>query len=286
MPLEIAMEREHRRHGSLCRPLIALGLSLTWMVPPALRALEPSVVIVSDPAGEEHASRRETRIEVSPGADGKLSYNIKQEVFPLESISYSKEGVNAYLPPVVVGGVSVYPSAFSIKFKDDEVGQNEKLVRMISFDEKVDILLEGELVNTLLPVPTGPRKVAEVKLSLSPRRPTSAWLGALAQPLVQRAAPSGTPATAPAATLSNGRQIFRGNLVTLVEQGGPAAAAGIKVGDVVVALAGEKLTRGRQFEMVGDFLEPGMSVPCEVVRRAGKDLQVLDLTITPGRRKP
>ena len=86
--------------------------------------------------------------------------------------------------------------------------------------------------------------------------------------------------------MPNGKRIYRGNLVTEVEQGGPAAAAGIKVGDVVVDLAGERLIRERQFEMVANLLEPGRSASCAVMRRAGDDLQVLDLSITPGIRKP
>ena len=58
----------------------------------------------------------------------------------------------------------------------------------------------------------------------------------------------------------------RGALVRVVEQGGPAAAAGMEPGDVIVSFDGKAVNRSDELVEIVSRTKPGTTVPVEVVR--------------------
>lgn len=60
-----------------------------------------------------------------------------------------------------------------------------------------------------------------------------------------------------------------GAVVAQVQQGGPAARAGIKAGDVIVRIAGHKVSSATEVADVLAQLKPGQTVPVEVRRQSG-----------------
>jgi serine protease DegQ len=65
----------------------------------------------------------------------------------------------------------------------------------------------------------------------------------------------------------------RGAVVTRVQNGSPAAAAGLRPGDVVVALNGRRITNGRDFHNAEGLLPVGRSAALTVLRD-GEELEV------------
>lgn len=65
----------------------------------------------------------------------------------------------------------------------------------------------------------------------------------------------------------------RGALLSDVTEGGPAAKAGLKVGDVVVAMNGQTVTDMRSFRLNVAMANPGTTVHLKVVRN-GHDMEV------------
>lgn len=61
--------------------------------------------------------------------------------------------------------------------------------------------------------------------------------------------------------------------VNSVSPGGPAAEAGVKAGDVIVAIEGSKVATGRELVRVMEGVEPGQKVALEL-RRDGKPVKV------------
>ena len=87
---------------------------------------------------------------------------------------------------------------------------------------------------------------------------TRAFLGVYMQPLDGAAADAlGVPSDA-------------GVLVADVIEGGPAAAAGVEEGDVIVSLDGRNVTDPRQLGRVVERLEIGKEVPLAVIRDGGR----------------
>jgi serine protease Do len=84
------------------------------------------------------------------------------------------------------------------------------------------------------------------------------WLGIAFQPLDEALAAA---VKAPDA---------RGALVANVTPGGPADKAGMKTGDVIVAVDGKPLTDVRRLPALVAGLEPGRTVPVEVLRTGAK----------------
>jgi serine protease Do len=80
------------------------------------------------------------------------------------------------------------------------------------------------------------------------------WLGVTIQEL--------TPALVKSLALADGH----GALVAQVNEGSPAAKAGIKQGDVIVSMAGHPITRSADLPPVVAALDPGHTVPVTVVR--------------------
>jgi putative serine protease PepD len=62
-----------------------------------------------------------------------------------------------------------------------------------------------------------------------------------------------------------------GVLVQTVQRGGPADRAGIRPGDVIVAVAGKPTPTSEQLATVLATLKPGQSVSVKVVRRSGQE---------------
>ena len=87
------------------------------------------------------------------------------------------------------------------------------------------------------------------------------WLGVTIQEL--------TPALVKSLGLPDGR----GALVAQVSDDSPAAAAGIKQGDVIVSVAGRPITRSADLPPVVANLEPGRSVTLSVIRE-GKTMPI------------
>lgn len=79
--------------------------------------------------------------------------------------------------------------------------------------------------------------------------------------------------------------------VNSVSPGGPAAEAGVKAGDVIVAIEGGKVATGRELVKVMEDVEPGQKVALEL-RRDGKPVKVtvearkLDHLVFAGRAMP
>lgn len=73
----------------------------------------------------------------------------------------------------------------------------------------------------------------------------------------------------------------RGVIITGVLQNGPAAAAGIRPGDVIVAVAGSPVQNVTELLSAVAALKPGVSAPLKVQR---KDATV-DVQVTPGKRQ-
>jgi C-terminal processing protease CtpA/Prc len=79
--------------------------------------------------------------------------------------------------------------------------------------------------------------------------------------------------------------------VNNVSPGGPAAEAGVKPGDVIVAIKGNKVTTGRELVRVMESVEPGQKVALEL-SRDGKPVKVevearpLDMVYFAGRGMP
>jgi serine protease Do len=69
----------------------------------------------------------------------------------------------------------------------------------------------------------------------------------------------------------------RGALVRMVERGGPAAAAGLAAGDVIVSFNGKPIEKSEDLSAAVARTKPGTSVPVEVVR--GGRRQTLNVTV-------
>ena len=78
----------------------------------------------------------------------------------------------------------------------------------------------------------------------------------------------------------DGRRV--GVRITGVERGGPAAAAGLQPGDLVLAVNGGAVDRARALIRAVAAVPPGRTVRVEL-RRQG---QVLNAAVTAGRRPP
>jgi serine protease Do len=74
-----------------------------------------------------------------------------------------------------------------------------------------------------------------------------------------------------------GLDAARGALVRMVERGGPAAAAGITAGDVIVSFSGKPIARSDELSRAVSRTKPGTSVPVDVVR--GGRRQTLTVTV-------
>lgn len=74
----------------------------------------------------------------------------------------------------------------------------------------------------------------------------------------------------------------RGEFVQSVEAGGPAANAGLKVGDVVLSVAGKDVTPDQTLSYIIANLPPGTRTPIELLR----DGKRMSITATVGRRPP
>jgi serine protease Do len=68
----------------------------------------------------------------------------------------------------------------------------------------------------------------------------------------------------------------RGALVRMVERGGPAAAAGLAAGDVIVSFNGKPIEKSDELSAAVSRTKPGTSVPVEVVRGGRRET----LTVT------
>jgi Do/DeqQ family serine protease len=101
-------------------------------------------------------------------------------------------------------------------------------------------------------------------------RVTRGWIGVEPQPL--------TPEMASNLGLEPGQ----GVIITGVLQGGPAAQAGLRPGDVIAAVAGQPV--GSVAALLGAVaaLPPGQNAPIDVVRRQDK----LTLQVVPAKRPP
>jgi serine protease Do len=74
----------------------------------------------------------------------------------------------------------------------------------------------------------------------------------------------------------------RGALVTGVEPGSPGAAAGLRTGDVIVALDGRPIDRSAELPARVAEMKPGQRVSIEVLReRSSKTLSIIVGTFTP-----
>lgn len=88
-----------------------------------------------------------------------------------------------------------------------------------------------------------------------------------------------------------GAESSGGVQVNSVSPGGPAAEAGVKAGDVIVAIKGQKIATGRELVRAMEGVEPGQKVALEL-RRDGKPVKVdvtvreLDQVLFVGRRMP
>jgi C-terminal processing protease CtpA/Prc len=69
----------------------------------------------------------------------------------------------------------------------------------------------------------------------------------------------------------------RGVLVVTVEEGAPAAAAGLRVGDVIISAAGEPVSRPRDLRHAVGTSEPGKELSVEIVR----DGEAMTRVVTP-----
>ena len=74
----------------------------------------------------------------------------------------------------------------------------------------------------------------------------------------------------------------RGAIVGAIERGSPAEKGGMKLGDVIVAVAGRPVTDVSTTLHAIAGVAPGKSVPVKVLRRN----QELDLDVMVGKRKP
>jgi serine protease Do len=85
-----------------------------------------------------------------------------------------------------------------------------------------------------------------------------------------------TPVTK-ALTKPLGLEAARGALVRMVERGGPAAAAGLAAGDVIVGFNGKPIEKSDELSAAVSRTKPGTSVPVEVVR--GGNRQTFTVTV-------
>jgi serine protease Do len=74
-----------------------------------------------------------------------------------------------------------------------------------------------------------------------------------------------------------GLDAARGALVRMVERGGPAAAAGVTAGDVIVRFNGKPIEKSDELSRAVSRTKPGTNVPLEVVR--GGRRQTLTVTV-------
>jgi serine protease DegQ len=81
---------------------------------------------------------------------------------------------------------------------------------------------------------------------------------------------------------SLGLRSTRGAIVGAIERGSPAERGGVKLGDVIIAIAGRPVTDTTMLLNAIAEVPPGKSVPIRVSRRN----QELDLEILVGKRKP
>jgi serine protease Do len=81
-----------------------------------------------------------------------------------------------------------------------------------------------------------------------------------------------------------GMETPRGALVTAVEPGSPAAAAGLRTGDVIVALDGRPIDRSAELPARVAEMKPGQRASLEVLRdRGAKTLPIVAGTFTPAK---
>jgi serine protease Do len=74
----------------------------------------------------------------------------------------------------------------------------------------------------------------------------------------------------------------KGVVVTNVTQDSPAKKAGMKSGDVIVEIKGEKIDDGRKLRSVVANLEPGAAVSCKVIREKKKHNFKIKIGTMPG----
>jgi S1-C subfamily serine protease len=78
--------------------------------------------------------------------------------------------------------------------------------------------------------------------------------------------------------------VFGGVIVESVQPGGPAAKAGIRAGDTIVAVAGQPIQTSDVLSSVLATLRPGQSVPVQIVRGNGQQSAVqVTLGSQPGK---
>ncbi len=78
----------------------------------------------------------------------------------------------------------------------------------------------------------------------------------------------------------------RGVRVVTVEEGAPAAAAGLRVGDVIISAAGEPVSRPRDLRHAVGTSEPGKELSVEIVRDGKAVTRVVTPVAAPRRALP
>jgi serine protease DegQ len=103
---------------------------------------------------------------------------------------------------------------------------------------------------------------------------TRAWIGVEPQDLTPELAEA--LKIKPLGTASNSA----GVVITGVMQGGPADRAGLKAGDIIVAVAGKAVSNTVQAIAAIASQKPGLPMPIQLVRNG----KTIDLNVTPGTR--
>lgn len=240
-------------------------------------------VVMIDFLKSDHSIRRETTVKILGRAKNRrLHFKVRRTLISKEGIQFTKSG-EVFPPPIRIGSVSIYPSSYSRITGDDTPRGNSKK-RVIQLDEQAYLCIEGLLIDDLL----GPDTIGSVERDLYlPARPiTHARLGMIANFVQVREmseAEIGMQNRIWMTRLEGDRQGFIGNVVDSIDLGGPAARAGIQIGDLIIALNKEKTRTERKPEIIADYLPASHRVSCVVVRRVAGKLEVLNLVITPTR---
>ncbi|MBB5233520.1 S1C family serine protease [Deinococcus budaensis] len=145
----------------------------------------------------------------------------------------------------------------------------------------VGVLNAGVMRGTLLAVPAG-RALRVADLLATAGRVPQGFLGIATQPvhLPDVGGGTGSPGRGPRGRWARGAGRGRAGLtVVQVEEGSPAGAAGLRVGDILLALGGEGIRHPRELlERVREWA--GQTLTARVLR-GGEEL---DVTLTVGER--
>lgn len=228
-------------------------------------------IIIIDFMDTDHTLKRELSITIIGNAKEKLpSYRFNTRIIKQSKINYSK-GKQLVPPPIRFGDISIYPSAACRLTGEDSLSRNNKKIKIIAFDERVEIAVHGQDLNKLVSDhDLSPNHNYDFIVKVSKKTFHRSYIGIVANYLAEDNLSSSTLKNTCLSGISNADEgkSYRliGAIVDEVFLNSPADKAGIKKNDIIVRLDGEPIRHSRKIEMLLDFIQPGIDIDCQILR--------------------